>query len=119
MELKVALDNVQHTIHTALKCTSDVECKVYTYSLDPTTLDNTGRILVNRPWVGIRVSEVSVHNERGGAAYMQCDLGGLLVCAAVERVLLALLEDWEPVEIDEERWRLEEALKSNVEIVKG
>lgn len=83
--------------------------------------------LSDRPWVGVRVAEVSMSDGRSGAAYMQSDLPwGLAVCAQVERCILALIEGWnqgatvvtdsgEPFVIgdgtDEEFWLLDDLLK--------
>lgn len=50
------------------------------------------------------VAEVDWHNKRGGASYMQVDLPlGLAVCAQVERWLVALMEGWPDIVIEERR----------------
>lgn len=79
--------------------------------------------LKDRPWTGVRVTEVSISNGTSGGSYMQVDLPwGLAYCAQVERCILALVEGWnqgaEYVDedggylsgncTDEEFWRLTE-----------
>ena len=61
--------------------------------------------------VGFRVAEVSfvrrAPNSVGGSSYMQTDAPiGLAVCAATERAVISLVEEWEPEEQHEEIWRL-------------
>lgn len=69
-----------------------------------------------RPWVGVRVSEVSIVTrpaEGGGlwgSSYMQSDFPfGMAFCAEVEKCIIALIEDWNDgaqQETDEEFERL-------------
>ena len=84
---------------------ADLTCTVYLY-VDK--VSNRKR----RPWVGVRVAEISFYNASGGASFMQVDIPyGLLLCAAVERYILALVDGWEDIEIEEELWRLEEVVR--------
>jgi hypothetical protein len=83
-------------------------------------LDRTGAGLEKRPWIGVRVAEVSVANSCGGASYMQSDgPWGIAFCGQVERCLIALIEGWNRGasedgpnygETDEEFWRLNHLL---------
>ncbi len=89
--------------------------KIYDY------YDRDEQGLAERPWVGVRVSEVSIASPAGGASYMQVDQPwGIAICAQVERCILALVEGWNRdaeyvpedggymplADTDEEFWRL-------------
>lgn len=81
--------------------------------------------LAERPFCGVRVSEVDFSNKRGGGSYMQTEPPwGIAVCGQVERCILALIEGWnreseifvaddgeEYGETDNEFSRLEELFK--------
>jgi len=79
--------------------------------------DGSAAELTRRPWCGIRVAEVSFHDERGGGSYMQVDAPwGIAVCGQVERCILALIEAWNDsaapsFETDEEFERLRDLLR--------
>ncbi len=89
--------------------------KIYDY------LNRNPRGLAERPWVGVRVSEVAVSNNTSGGCYMQVDAPwGIAICGQIERCVLALIENWnqdaeyvdkdggyvDGAETDEEFWRL-------------
>lgn len=78
-----------------------------------------------RPWVGVRVAEVSVVTNRPdggmhGGSYMQSDYPyGAAICRQVEFCILSLIEDWNDgaeAESDEEfhtlKWMLVEEPKT-------
>jgi hypothetical protein len=70
-------------------CKGDLKAKVYDYL-------GRGDTLKERPFVGVRVAEVSFFNDRGGCSFMQSDVPeGLAMCAQVERCILATIEDWD------------------------
>lgn len=68
--------------------------------------------------VGARVAEVSFEFGEpgtvgsGGAAFMQVDVPhGLAVCAAVERLIIAMCAgDWPVDELEDDKWRLVQAI---------
>lgn len=82
-------------------------------------LDRNPQGLAKRPWVGVRVAEVSVSCPTGGGSYMQVDAPwGIAICAQVERCILALIEGWNRDaehgymdETDEEFWRLSSIIR--------
>ena len=79
--------------------------------------------LKDRPWAGVRVSEVDVSCPTGGGSYMQVDMPwGVAVCGQVERCILALVEGWNQnpyipsagdpwYDTDDEFWRLTNLLE--------
>ena len=89
------------------------QAHIYDYTYSPTgKAHDIQQSIKERPYCGIRVSEVSFSKANGGCSFMQVDVPhGLAVCAATERVLLALVEEWEEEEIEDEFWRLQELLK--------
>ncbi len=57
--------------------------------------ENGTQSLTDRPFCGVRVSEVDFSNSRGGGSYMQTEAPwGIAVCGQVERCILALIEGW-------------------------
>lgn len=73
------------------------------------------------PGVGVRVAEVSFVVNRAdggisGASYMQSDPDGLMVCAAVERAIVELMEgddrdEGEDSEVNRQLWLLDFIIK--------
>lgn len=87
-----AIGHVEGFLLTALAAefSPNVEVKVYDY------FDGDETKLAKRPWVGVRISEVSFHVRGvGGSSYMQVDQPwGIAFCGQVERCILALIENW-------------------------
>lgn len=58
-------------------------------------LDRDPAKLIERPWLGVRVSEVDISYSNGGSSYMQTDMPwGVAFCGQVERCIIALIECW-------------------------
>ncbi len=115
MEYQKAIEAVEAKLLALAKMPPGYAAKIYDYALDFSSKErDLDKHSKERPYCGIRVAEVSFHNDRGGSSYMQVDVPyGLLTCAAVERILLALVEDWEDEEIEEEWWRLERVIEQD------
>lgn len=67
--------------------------------------------------VGVRVAEVGWSTGMGGAVYMQSDPDGLAVCAAVERLIIELLngddrEDGDDSEVNRQIYLLDFLIKN-------
>lgn len=79
--------------------------------------------LSERPWLGVRISEVSITYSNGGVTYSQTDMPwGIAFCGQIERCIIALIECWNEGasadgpnygETDEEFWRLDHLIKES------
>lgn len=74
-------------------------CSVFDY------FDGDETRLRERPWLGVRISEIGVSGPTAtgsaGASWMQGELPwGLAFCAQAERCILALIECWNDAEVD-------------------
>lgn len=92
------------------------EITIYAWSDPPS-------VMKRHPLVGFRVAEVSCARTRpdsiGGSSYMQGDTPhGIAVCAAAERAVIALVEDWPIEEQHSEFWRLAELISEDDDTAK-
>lgn len=96
MEYKQAIEFAKSRIREFFEVGENTDVKIYDY------FDGEDKTK-DRPFCGVRVSEVDFVSGNSGASFMQVDVPfGLLLCSATERVIMACVEDWDAMEIADE-----------------